>query len=238
MFAFYIHTHTDCVDALEMCLGQLKKYFPDHKRYFSINENHDLLKDETVFLYDEETPYTKRLVESLPKVEEDMVLYLHEDMILYDEPKMEEINRCCEFLKEKEGIDTIKLIATLGVAFEIAPSIRVQHGHYGFSVQPSLWKKSSLIQLLEGEDCNIWELEENIQAKFRNTCTGYVYFEGEEQLRGQAHYDSHIFPYTATAIIKGKWNNLEYSSEIKQLMEMYNIKSDREMYQYGPVGSV
>ena len=65
-----------------------------------------------------------------------------------------------------------------------------------------------------------------------------VYFEGEEQLRGKAHYDSHIFPYTATAIIKGKWNNLEYSSEIKELMEMYNIKSDREMYQYGPVGSV
>ena len=72
-------------------------------------------------------------------------------------------------------------------------------------------------------------MEERIQQKFSSVGVGYTYFRGDEQLRGQAHYDSHIFPFIATAIVKGKWNNLEYSSELDVLFDEYDVKSDRKM---------
>ena len=72
-------------------------------------------------------------------------------------------------------------------------------------------------------------MEERIQSKFSSVGLGYTYFCGSEKLRGQAHYDSAIFPYIATAIVKGKWNNLEYSSELNVLFDEYDVKSDRKM---------
>jgi hypothetical protein len=131
MFAFFIHTHTDCSDALEMCLGQLKKYFPTHKIHVAINKPHSLVEDESLLLYDETDPYTVRLKKALSKIEDELVLYMHEDMILYDTPDYEELNRCLEFIKENAQTDCIKLIATTGIADEeVEPSIRVQYGSY------------------------------------------------------------------------------------------------------------
>lgn len=214
-YSIFIHTHTDCADALEICLGQLKTYLPDNKIYVSINEDHDLVKDHVVFLYDENTPYTKRVVDALSQIEEDIILYLHEDMFLYDTPQYEKIEKCINEMKNSD-IDMIKLIKT-------------NCNGYGFAVQPSLWKRESFLRLLDGVFLNIWELEVQIQDKFNREFNGFEYSDGNETLRGQFHYDSNIFPYTATAIVKGKWNNLEYPSELKLLFDKYDVASKRKM---------
>ena len=214
-YSIFIHTHTDCADALEICLGQLKTYLPDNKIYISINEEHDLVKDHVVFLYDENTPYTKRVVDALSQIEEDIILYLHEDMFLYDTPQYEKIEKCINEMKNSD-IDMIKLIKT-------------NCSDYGFSVQPSLWKRESFLRLLDGVFLNIWELEVQIQDKFNREFNGFEYSDGSETLRGLGHFDSTIFPYTATAIISGMWNDWEYESEINMLIEKYNIKSSRKM---------
>jgi len=239
MFSFFIHTHTDCTDALKMCIGQLKKYFPEHKRYIITNEMTDLIKDETVIIYNESDVYTKRIEKALSEIDDEFVLYMHEDMILYDEPDYDELNRCVNWMKEKFSTDYIKLIGNTGIAnWEVDTSIRVQHGMYTFSVQPTIWRRESFIRLMKDEDYNIWELEENIQGKIKKDFSGYTYFKGNEPLRGQAHYDSLVFPFIATAIVKGMWNNLEYSSELKELWKEYDIDSSkRKMMQNGPVGS-
>ena len=215
MYSNFIHTHTDCADALEICLGQLKTYLPDNKIYISINEEHDLVKDHVVFLYDENTPYTKRVVDALSQIEEDIILYLHEDMFLYDTPQYEKIEKCIKEIKNSD-IDMIKLIKT-------------NHSGYGFAVQPSLWKRESFLRLLDGVFLNIWELEVQIQDKFNREFNGFEYSDGSETLRGLGHFDSTIFPYTATAIISGMWNDWEYENEINTLIKKYNIKSKRKM---------
>ena len=117
---------------------------------------------------------------------------------------------------KNSDIDMIKLIKT-------------NCSGYGFAVQPSLWKRESFLRLLDGVFLNIWELELQIQDKFNREFNGFEYSDGNETLRGQFHYDSNIFPYTATAIVKGKWNNLEYPSELKVLFDKYGIKSERKM---------
>jgi hypothetical protein len=37
------------------------------------------------------------------------------------------------------------------------------------------------------------------------------------------HWDSSIFPYIATAIVKGKWNIGEYEKELKPILDEWNI---------------
>ena len=173
------------------------------------------MKDHVVFLYDENTPYTKRVVDALSQIEEDIILYLHEDMFLYDTPQYEKIEKCIKEIKNSD-IDMIKLIKT-------------NHSGYGFAVQPSLWKRESFLRLLDGVFLNIWELEVQIQDKFNREFNGFEYSDGSETLRGLGHFDSTIFPYTATAIISGMWNDWEYENEINTLIKKYNIKSKRKM---------
>ncbi len=37
-----------------------------------------------------------------------------------------------------------------------------------------------------------------------------------------SHYDSNIFPYIATTLVKGKWNTKEYP-ELYEILNSYNI---------------
>ncbi|HAW81701.1 MAG TPA: hypothetical protein DCX27_19580, partial [Balneola sp.] len=198
------------------------------ERWIAIEKETETVSNENIIIYDEEDSYSERLELILPEIENDMILYLHEDMILYDEPNMPELDRCEQYLRDNDAM-MIKLIGTIGMLDEVAPSIRNSSGPYRFAVQPTLWKKDKFKELVEGERYNIWEMEDRIQGKFLPAGTGYTYFRGDEKLRGQSHYDSHIFPYIATAIVKGKWNNLEYSSELKSLFDEYDVNSDREM---------
>ena len=46
---------------------------------------------------------------------------------------------------------------------------------------------------------------------------------GGEKKRGMYHYDSIVFPYICTAIVKGKWNMNEYQNELDKLFGEYNI---------------
>jgi hypothetical protein len=53
-----------------------------------------------------------------------------------------------------------------------------------------------------------------------------LYYYNEEPKRGGNHYDSSIYPYIATALVKGKWNLSEYKKELGTLLEQYNIDKD------------
>lgn len=226
--AILIHTHTEYLDALEICMGQLQKYFPTTKKYILVNEEIDRPEDETVsvLVYDEAHIYTKRIREALKSIPEQMILYTHEDMILYAEPDYSELSRVLGVM-ESFGLDFVKLIATTGITeMQHTPNLRMQLG-YTFAVQPTLWKRESLSRLMSSYDVGIWELETHCQDFCMKEMHGYTYFTGKEKLRGQAHYDSFIYPYIATAIVKGKWNNLEYSSELFRLFDEYGLHSDR-----------
>lgn len=231
-FAFLIHTHTDCLDAFEITMGQLAKYFPKYKKYVMINKDIDSLKQSentTEFIiYNENDLYTKRFRATLEKITENKIMFLHEDMILYDTPNYEELNRVCEFM-DKNAVDFIKLIASLGIEeAEVDRALRIQQG-YTFAVQPSIWNVNSLKSLMNEFTANIWNLELSCQEFCRSKLKSYTYFRGDEKKRGQAHFDSHIFPYTATAIIKGKWNYLEYSKELSSLLNEYKVGFDRQI---------
>ena len=45
----------------------------------------------------------------------------------------------------------------------------------------------------------------------------------DDKKRGQFHWDSTIYPYFATAIVKGKWNFSDYEDMLKPILEDNNI---------------
>ena len=227
-FTFFIHTHTDCLDALAICVGQLHKYFPEHRKVVGINrEPPEPIRGCETFLYDESVPYTERLLKLLPEVKDEVILYMHEDMLLYDNPDHEELERMALMVKGGHA-DFLKLIAVKPLGNVVTPNVRTIEGDYYFSVQPTLWRTSSLENLLDGTSLNIWDLESTIQKKARRLTTGFCYYKGVEQLRGLMHYDSHIFPYVATAIVKGRWNTAEYPFELKDLFREYKTPMTRD----------
>jgi len=50
---------------------------------------------------------------------------------------------------------------------------------------------------------------------------GLYHHDGEPK-RGLHHYDSKVFPYIASALVKGDWCS-EYKDELKGILGLYNI---------------
>ena len=212
-----VYTHTDMIDIWEMFFGQLKKYLPNNKIYVAINEEHDYLSNYTQIIYDDTNLYTERWKEVLPQLKEDTFLFLHEDMVLFDEVDFGYIQRYYNLVNSGK-VDSIKLIYTNSTnpASDIDNTLIPS----AFSIQPTLINQKYFVSLLNSvPSLNIWNFEEEVQS-IGNHCM--VKLGGEKQ-RGEYHCDSKVFPYIATAINKGKWNMSEYKEELDKLFGKYNI---------------
>jgi len=222
-----LYTHTDYKDVWKMFFNQSDKYLGNIEKIIFVNKFDEAIPNEyhKVF-YDEKLNYTKRVVQCLNQIESDVVLFLHEDMILFDTPDYEKINKFIELTKNN-ATDFIKLIKV--------DSEEDQTEHYAnliktpknlmFSVQPTICNSDKLKNIFSLFDCNIWDFENQVST----ACLHFKYincFMASTNLdikRGLYHYDSNVFPYIATAIVKGKWNYSEYKNELDVLFNQYKI---------------
>ena len=85
-------------------------------------------------------------------------------------------------------------------------------------------KTEKLIEVFENSEGNsIWEFEVAAQKTCRDrNILGYYVDDGGIK-RGKLHWDSKVYPYIATAVVKGKWNTKEYSEELRVIGAEYNI---------------
>ena len=80
-------------------------------------------------------------------------------------------------------------------------------------------KKELFKTFFENKEFSIWEFED--KTNFFEL--QFMVKIGPEKKRGLYHYDSLVFPYTATAINKGRWNMTEYQKELNDIFEEYDI---------------
>lgn len=57
---------------------------------------------------------------------------------------------------------------------------------------------------------------------------GAYHYDGEA-LRGEYHYDSKVLPYTASALVKGKWCS-EYKEELTSIFEEYDVDVSKRQW--------
>lgn len=220
-----LYTHTDYKDVWPPFFGQMKKYLPEAKIHVLVNTiDSDIPSECVVITYDDTKIYTERLKEGLGKLTCEEFLFIHEDMYLYDEPNLDLIKTYLDYIKSKSA-DSIKLIyvAENDTTSSIDPTL-ILNKYSKFSIQPTLISKEIFNDKLNGlpQPLTIYELESIIQ----NSGKDYMCRIGGEIKRGSGHYDSLVFPYIATAIVRGKWNYLEYRKELDEILPEYNIDKD------------
>lgn len=223
---FFIYTNSEYFDVTYPCIQRIKKYFPSNKLYIASNEHHKMFDQPNIVClnYDNSSIYSNRLYETLKKIYENYIIYLHEDMIIYSNPDEQEIEKIL-YVMELNNIDFVRFCINDGVGEEAInkTNLRFYHGNYYFSVQPTIWKTNKLLSFMEKENKNIWDLELFAQENCKKNFNGYTYCNLNEKQRGLGHKDSIIFPYIATGVVKGKWNIKEYKKELLNIFSEYNI---------------
>jgi hypothetical protein len=158
----------------------------------------------------------------------EVILFSVDDMILYRDMDERELRYMARLLEQSDDVDFIRLIRCGN-----APLLKHSKNLYSissnsndlFSMQPTLWKSDVFLDLCEEvRSSNIWEFEQRGSNWLRTRkIKGLFYFVGNEKKRGKAHWDSSIYPYIATAIVKGKWLTSEYPRELQDVFEEFGI---------------
>lgn len=225
-FAIVTNTHSSNRDLWEAHFGLLEKYFDVPIYAFSdIN-----VPNISTILYNSNDKFRTQYLSCIKQVKEDVVLYLNEDYLLYDrpgdlKPYIDLIGKKeVDFIRLAKGIDEYpqKVSDTLWFLDPRNPCY--------FSQTATLWNREALQKLHEeGPNLHIAGINPSEQFEVMANQTaielglkGYYHYNGENK-RGMAHYDSDIFPYVASALVKGKWNLKEYPQELSKISSEYNI---------------
>ena len=156
------HTHTDCYDVCKIYEGEMpyflwgNKFWDNH--FYLINSEHmsEKLKYKLTgkcFYYYDEIKYPQRILNILSNIDSEYIVFDHEDMFLYQKANIDQINKSFEFIINKE-LDSIRFIKNLNAKYtSISKNCSVEkinsNSEWIFSIQPSLWRKEALIQILK-----------------------------------------------------------------------------------------
>lgn len=227
-----VYTHSDYSDVWPAFFGQLGKHLGPFKSNYVFVDRfcEGIPRHFQQIIYDDKKSYTHRLKDCLEKVTENVILFQHEDMILHSTPRAAELVKLIDELDESAPrFDAAKLVS--GGTFLHLPI----SGHrefrkiwrlspWIFSIQPTLWRKSSfehLVALHEGQ--TIWEFETKAQKSVRKLRLRTISPKRSKNKRGRYHWDNPIYPVISTAISKGKWVFSEYESELRPILSRYGI---------------
>lgn len=223
-----VYSNSEYFDVLEIFLQQQEIYGIDIKNIIIFSDRQ--YENYNCIIYDNKDSYAKRMVDCLSKLDCEIILYQHEDMFLYSNPDNVRLIKYLNFLQKsnysfirlcRTGSCQLKKIKEFNSLYEIN-----QSSNDFFAVQPTLWKIKYFINFLSNAlDNSIWQLELNSSfISKKANIYGLMHFDNEN-LRG-GHFDSNVWPYIATAIVKGKWNFIEYSNELFKIEKI--AKNNRQ----------
>ena len=118
--------------------------YNDYVVYVCVDKQIDELPNEyNIILYDDSVPYTDRWLQLLPQIKEDIILFLHEDMVLLDNPNHELLELYTELISVGKA-SSIKLLFAGDIASPsfIHPTL-VSNSFSKLSVQPTIIKKET-----------------------------------------------------------------------------------------------
>ena len=220
-----LYTHSDYNWVWKYWHQQTDKFLSNIKKICLVNSNSEFRDDYHIIKYDDKKSYKNRIISCLDKLDDDeVVIFLHEDMFLYDIPKFDILNEYHQFII-KDKCHSIKLIRAFENLEKSSLHINLLKNYLNqlFSIQPTMIKVKNLKYIFFNvPGNNIWEFEANTSERYlKNFISLCSFNENFDKKRGKFHYDSSVFPYICTAVIKGKWNFKEYK---KELFEIFHKK--------------
>lgn len=220
-----VYTNSNCSDVFIPFYGQKKKHslFPlcvisDY------TPKTDL--DVKLFVYGNDEPYYSVWIEALNRFNEEYFIYLQEDFYLYNDIDTTKILNYKKILSESDYsfVRLLKSGRVLGDKKIGENLYEIESSNLDiFSMQATIWKTKDYIKIMEAVKENKWlEIDRYKEEMIKLNMRGLYHYDGERK-RGGNHWDSNVYPYIATAIVRGKWNIREYSEYLQPLAKEYKI---------------
>jgi hypothetical protein len=218
------YTNYNCKDVLPTFIKQNRKH-TDLPLFLISDYDVSEFDIDGYFIYDNSENYWEVWNNALKEFGSENFIYLQEDFFLYADVDGDTI---CDYTKtlnesEKSFVRLAKCITfneikSIGTLYEIECTNRNV-----FAMQSTIWKTADYIKLMELVKEPKW-LETNNYPRIMAEVgmEGFYHYDGEPK-RGRSHWDSNVYPYIATAIVKGKWNISEYS-ELQTIINTENIQ--------------
>jgi len=226
--AFIMYTHSSYSDIWPLFFGQTAKYVNDvdMDKYIFVDKIVPGIPDDYTPILYSKNKYVEDVVSCLEQVPNEYCIFQHEDMFLYKQSDTAELGTLFRNMMV-DNLDSIRFIkaAQTHDAATSNPKLYLMKDSspWIFSIQPSLWKTESLYRVYRRTGgASIWDFETKAQNTVRDLKMRIAYTYDNEPKRGRQHYDSNVWPYIATAVLKGKWTTSEYP-ELKALLEEYKI---------------
>lgn len=231
-----LYTHSDYEDVWPAYFGELERFGLMFDRYVAISDRFNVATPDYFekLTYRDSDPYVERLKAALEDVNDDLIFFNHEDMIPTAFPLVSRLLEAKQLLVDENRLggppfDFVRLINGGAYRTKSIPGARFfrelrKSSRWKFSIQPSLWRKKSLLTLLEqATEKTIWEFETEAQSIVTDLGFRGAVPKRNGEKRGKHHWDSVGYPFIATAIVKGKWNYSEYPKELDDLADRYGI---------------
>ena len=229
-----VWSHSTYADLWEMFFGQLEENAPFFKKTLLVEKHVDFdYKDIDVIINDENLPWCQRLVNCLQKIDEDYIVWMLEDFVLYGKVDINNIIRIKEFL-ENTNYSMVKLLrAGVNGGKEVDKNIYETpvDNIYLYSLNAAVWKKEDLIKLFTHYRPD--RLFGNIEIEASKVCRQIgvhsCYYYNNDPPRTYLHFDSSVFPHIMSAIKGGcvgkspSWNITQYKNELDVLFKKYNV---------------
>ena len=219
------YTHTNTKDVHPVYFGELEKYFPSlENNYVTCNEKIDYAN---CIVYNDSDRHSTQMINALNVIPTKYVIYAQEDYILFDYVNTDELNKLISYMESDESIPFIRLIqcglGNVTEKYNDDLAYLDSNWEYYFSTQITIWRKDILLQMYKNADPEkITSTEVNHVQSLRDISTkGMFHLKRGNQIGG--HFNSHAYPYIATAIVKGRWNYTEYETELQNVFKCYNI---------------
>jgi hypothetical protein len=222
---FLFYSHKDYSDIWPIMFGQAEKYLNQYSKVLLTNEG-EAPDDWSVLHYDDSLTYRDRVVSCLSQLSDDVIVFNHEDMFLYGDPNHKALkyffnlvqDKKVSFIKLLRGGMTDTLINSDYDGLIASPTDMV------FTIQPTVCNRENLITMYkETEGDTIWSFESNTYKTAQKfNFLGCMAFQDSDRKRGKYHYDSKVYPYIATSVVKGKWYTSDYP-ELTSILKDYNI---------------
>jgi hypothetical protein len=178
------------------------------------------------YVYSNADPYYKHWINALKHVQDDYFIYNQEDFLLYDKVQYDILVELKDFLVNNPKYSFVRLIKSGQNLTNIPVGNNVYSIGYNsyplYSMQATIWNKQRFIELYNSAKQVKWFESEDYEKSCRSLGIVGVYYYNNEQARG-GHYDSSVYPYIATAVVKGKWNIGEYPLELGNILSENNI---------------
>jgi hypothetical protein len=205
--------------------NQQKKYTGINLLIISDKDGFSTVDKNRIYCYNNDEDYWGVWVNALEKFNIENFIYLQEDFILYNQVNDKKILDLVNYLNTTD-YSFIRLIKSGNLNTKIISEniYEIESSNNNiFSMQPTIWKTQDYVKIMKNVMEKKWLETENYQSYMKNNNIKGLYYFNDEPKRGLNHYDSELYPYIATALVKGKWNLSEYNKELMPLIDQYNI---------------